>query len=264
MDLLKRHLAPLTQEAWEEIDDRAVEVLKTQLSARRVVKVQGPKGLDYTVQPEGRLELLDNIDGEVKAGLYKVQPLIETRITFRLNRWEMDNLHRGAHDVDLEPLENAARRAAHFEENAIYNGFAQGQIPGLYASSEQQEMKLGSTTKEILEALSRGSLLLNDAFAAPPYYLVVGEEGWHRLNSSNQCYSLTKQVENLIGGKVLYSPAVQGAFLLPYNHDDLELTLGMDFSLGYEKHDEKEIQLFLAESFTFRVLDPALIVRYLV
>ena len=50
-----RELAPISSEAWEEIDARASEVLKSYLSARRVVKVNGPKGLDYNVITEGRL-----------------------------------------------------------------------------------------------------------------------------------------------------------------------------------------------------------------
>ena len=54
------------------------------------------------------------------------------------------------------------------------------------------------------------------------------------------------------------------AFLVPYDHDDLELTIGQDFSIGYEAHDTKEVTLFLTESFTFRVLDGSLIVPFTV
>ena len=53
--MLYRDLAPITKEAWGEIDSRAAEVLKSYLSARKVVKVNGPKGLDYNVITEGRL-----------------------------------------------------------------------------------------------------------------------------------------------------------------------------------------------------------------
>ena len=42
--MLYRELAPITKEAWEEIEDRLMEVFKTYLSARKVVKVEGPKG----------------------------------------------------------------------------------------------------------------------------------------------------------------------------------------------------------------------------
>ena len=39
MDFFKRQLAPLSSEAWEEINDRAKRVLKSYLSARKVVNV---------------------------------------------------------------------------------------------------------------------------------------------------------------------------------------------------------------------------------
>jgi uncharacterized linocin/CFP29 family protein len=42
--MLKRELAPFESSVWNEIDERAAQVLKSYLSARRVVNVQGPKG----------------------------------------------------------------------------------------------------------------------------------------------------------------------------------------------------------------------------
>ena len=52
------------------------------------------------------------------------------------------------------------------------------------------------------------------------------------------------------------------AFLMPYDHEDIELTIGQDFSIGYENHDDKKIKLFITESLTFRVLDEKLIVKF--
>jgi uncharacterized linocin/CFP29 family protein len=48
MDLFKRQLAPLSSEAWEEINERAKQVLKSYLSARKIVNVVGPKGWEYS------------------------------------------------------------------------------------------------------------------------------------------------------------------------------------------------------------------------
>lgn len=261
MDILKRQMAPLSGDAWHEIEERAGEALKTNLSARRVVKVNGPKGLDYTVIPQGRLTLLDGKD-EVKTGLYQVKPLVETRISFELDRWEMDNIARGARDVDLENLEEAARKAAHFEENAIYNGYEPAGIVGLNQAAKQKPIPFGSDSATILEGLSKGLLQLKEAFINPPLTLVVGEEGWHRVNRELHGYPLVKRIENLIGGKILYTPVIDGALLLPYDNEELELTLGLDFSIGYETHDSQKVRLFIAESFTFRVLNPDIVIPY--
>ncbi len=65
-----------------------------------------------------------------------------------------------------------------------------------------------------------------------------------------------------MGGKVLYSPVADGAFMIPYDHEDLELTIGQDFAIGYESHDSKTVTLFITESFTFRVLDGNIICKF--
>lgn len=261
MNFLKRQLAPLTEEAWHGIDERAREVFKSFLTARKVVHVDGPQGLDHTVIPEGRLSILEEKPGEVCTGLYKVKPLVETRIEFTLNRWEMDNLARGARDVDLGPLEEAARKAAMFEENVIFNGYAKGQIEGLVQAADKT-LEFGQDASSIMDAVTDGVLALQENFATRPLNLVAGEKVWHQINHEAGAYPLYKQITELIEGSILFSPALEGALLLPYDHEDLELSLGIDFSIGYQDHDAKDVRLYITESFTFRVLDPALVVKF--
>ena len=262
MDLLKRELAPLAKEAWEEIDQRAVDVLKTHLSARKVVYVQGPKGWHHTAISEGRLSLLDEAEGSVQSGVHQVKPLVETRISFSLSRWEMDNILRGAKDVRLDPLETAAEKMAFFEEDAVYNGYEKGGIKGLFQSAEVKPLSFGNDGKAIMESLSKAILLMKEAYQEGPFTLVVGEEGWKRVNSEIQGYPLIKRVRDMISGNVIFSSAVKEAVLIPHDHDDLEMVIGGDFSIGYESHDSQEVHLFMAESFTFRVLDPAIIIPF--
>lgn len=52
--------------------------------------------------------------------------MVETRISFNLDVWELDNVIRGAEDVELGPLEEAAAQAADFEDKAIYEGLSEG------------------------------------------------------------------------------------------------------------------------------------------
>ncbi len=260
MDFLKRQLAPLTEEAWHSIDERAEDVLKSLLTARKVVRVDGPKGLNHTVVPEGRLTVLEEDSEKVCSGLFKVKPLVETRTSFTLDRWELDNTSRGARDVDLEPLEEAARKAALFEENAIFNGFKKGDIEGL-DSAAAKNAEFGKDSSKIMESISTAVLSLKESYATKPLTLVAGEKAWQLVNKETGAYPLSKRIEDLIGGEILYSPVVKGAFLLPYDHEDLEMTLGIDFAIGYQAHDSQSVRLFIVESFTFRVIDPALIVK---
>jgi uncharacterized linocin/CFP29 family protein len=67
----------------------------------------------------GRLNILDNKSSNVKLGMYDNKSLVETRITFELSRWELDNLLRGAKDIELDALEDAAKEIARFEDDVI-------------------------------------------------------------------------------------------------------------------------------------------------
>ena len=121
MDILKRELAPIPAEAWMEIDEQAIRSLKAILSARKVIDVTGPMGTDFPGVPEGRLEYpKKQPKKDVSYGIHKVHHLVETRIPFDLDVIELDNVVRGAKDVDLGNLEDAARKIALFEEKVVY------------------------------------------------------------------------------------------------------------------------------------------------
>ena len=260
MDLFKQNLAPIPTEAWDEINERASEVIKSFLTARKVISVTGPLGLEKEALSTGRVNLIKD-NNNVKAGLYEVKPLLETRISFTLDRWELDNLLRGAEDVDLEALEKAAEELALFEEETIYNGNKEAGIEGL---TEKAAHKISSTKEanDILQKVAEGILKLQDAYTDGPYYLVVSDEAYKVLSQVHGGKLLRELVKNLIGGEIIRSKVIKGALLLPYNHPDLNITLGQDYQVGYSEHSSKEVKLFIMNSFTTRILDKNLIVYY--
>lgn len=259
--MLYRDISPVSAKAWEEIDERAREVLKSYLSARKVVHVVGPKGLDYNAVPEGRLTNVGEEDG-VCFGNYKVVPLTETRIEFEMDRWELDNVERGAKDVDYGPLEKAMEKIALFEENAIFDGLDKAIIEGLDKEKSGKSIKFGSNAKGIMDAVTQGIIKLRKAYVKAPYALVVSPEAYKRILSEETAYPLDERIEELIGGKIVLNQAIEGAYLLPFDHEDLELTIGRDFSIGYQNHTNEKVKFFVKESFTFRVLDEAIIIKY--
>ena len=260
MDFLKRELAPITANGWKEIEERAAAVLSKELSARKFIRVTGPLGRDVTSVTTGRMDVKTKDD--IKYGVYKVQPLIESRICFPLSRWELDNIERGAKDVDYTSLDDGVRKAAKFEEEAIFKGLEDGQVDGIYKSSSYEALDFGKTADETLKAIFDGVLKLDAAFAKKPYVLVVSNEKWYYLNTVVKEYSLPEKLEKILGQKIVVSKSIDGAILLPFDDENIELIIGEDFALGYQNHNESVVELFVTESFTFRVLDPALIVLF--
>lgn len=255
-----RSLAPITKNGWEQIDNRAKEVISSIISGRKVVSVTGPKGSNYVAYNHGKLGHVMEQDG-VKFASYKVTPLVEIRIEFKLNRWELDNAIRGNNNIDFTNLEDAVRKAAIFEEKAIYEGLSDGNIKGLLELTESYE-KLGDTADTIKESIAKAILKLRKAYFTGNMDLIVSEDLYAKLWSLESRTPLVKTLESMIGGKIVTSEVMKGAILIPHKNENFVLELGEDFSLGYQEHDQKEVTFFIKESFTFQVLDESLVVRF--
>jgi uncharacterized linocin/CFP29 family protein len=259
--MFKREIAPVTDAAWKEIDERAKEVLKNYLSARRVLHVNGPKGIDYTSVNEGRLGTINEQEG-INYGFYQVKPLLEARVEFELERWELDNTVRGAKDINLEALEKAVRDLALFEEKVLYYGLENGSIHGLLNDVSQDTISFGDDTESIMQAISQGMIRLKEHFVDKPYSLIVGEKGWSLLNKEMNGYPLLKRVEDVLGTEVIYSHVLKEALLIPSDHQDLEMTIGQDYTIGYQSSDNKTVRFYITESFTYRTLDSNIIIQF--
>lgn len=268
MDILKRELAPIPAEAWAEIDQQAVRSLTAILSARKVIDVTGPMGTDFPGVPEGRLEFPQKPpQDEVTYGIHKVHHLVETRIPFELDVNELDNVVRGAKDVDLANLEDAARKIALFEEKVIYHGLPEANIRGLALCTEGECLTMGSKPEQLLEAVAEGITALTGRAVEGPYAFVVGPKLWSLMSAHLQGYPVKMQAENILGGQVVLSPYLTGkhageAFMLSQRGGDLEIILGQDMAVGYESHNFEKVKLYFTESFTFRILEPAAVIHF--
>lgn len=258
MDILKRSVSNITDEAWAEIDEQASAVLRSNLSARKFADIEGPFGWDYAARPTGRLELVKEPDGGLEYGVHKVMPMAEVRVSFDLDTWELDNITRGAKDPELGPLEDAAKKIAEFEEKAVYKGLEQACIKGL--SEVASENTVEGTRDSLLDVLSRGVRTLGRNAVEGPFALVADEELWTYIYSRSSGYPLSKSVTSIADGGIILSPVVEGSYLVSLRGGDMELVLGQDLSVGYHGRDKSRVNLFITESFSFRVIAPEAIV----
>ena len=136
MSSLNRALAPLSQAAWNAIDEEAADVLKVTLAGRKLVDFKGPLGWETSAVDTGRVEETGCKPGaNVSVRRRRVHPLVEFRREFEISRSEMEALDRGAGDPDLDPVVDAARSLAAAEDEAIFNGFADIGIDGILPSA---------------------------------------------------------------------------------------------------------------------------------
>jgi uncharacterized linocin/CFP29 family protein len=269
MDYLKRELAPIPMEAWGEIDAQATRSLKSMLSGRKVLDVEGPMGTDFPGVPEGRLSYPDQqSDKDLTFGIRKVHHIVEIKVPFDLDIAELDNVVRGAKDVDLSNLEEAARKTALFEEKVIYHGLPDANITGLKMCTDGECLTIESTPEKLLEGIADGVTSFTSNSIEGPYSFIVGPKLWSRMSAHVQGYPVKMQAEAILGGSVLLSPYLSGefeneAYMLTQRGGDLELILGQDLAIGYDNHNSTNVRLYFTESFTFRVLEPLAVQNFI-
>ena len=259
MDLLKRELAPVLPDAWKLIDEAASGVLKMNLAGRKLVDFKGPFGWGFAAVNTGRLELFDAQPAKgVSVGLRRVHPLLELRAPIRLVQMELDTVARGATDPDLDAVVQAAEQVARAEDSAIFNGYERAGITGIIQASPHAPRKLTGVSeypKVILDAKE----ILRQAGIEGPYAVALGPRAYDEVfAASPEGYPIAKQIQRqIIDGPIVLAPAIEGGVLVSLRGGDYELTVGQDLSIGYAHHDKDSVELYLTESFTFRVLEPA-------
>ncbi len=263
MDLLKRSLAPILHEAWELVDAEAKRVLELSLAGRKVVDFRGPHGWKIAAVNTGRLKLLSDVKDDVSLGVRLVQPIIETRVPIKLAIMELDTVARGADDPDLAPVVEAAKKIAFVEDDAIFNGLDRAGIAGILPSSKHSALTLPANVLELPRTVVEAKEILRKAGIGGPYVLVLGTALYEQVFAATEDgRSLAKRLDQLVPeGHIVQSDAVQGAALVSARGGDYELTVGQDLSIGYAYHTKHEVELYLTESFTFRVLEAAAAVR---
>jgi uncharacterized linocin/CFP29 family protein len=141
--LLREH-APITEASWGLIDDEARERLTPALAARKLVDVSDPHGWKHSATNLGRVSALaDTPNGGVTAAQRRVLPIVELWAPFAVSRAELRDADRGADDVDLDALDEAARRIAAAENRAVFHGWAAAGITGIAEASTHDPIPLG-------------------------------------------------------------------------------------------------------------------------
>ncbi|MPZ42241.1 MAG: bacteriocin [Betaproteobacteria bacterium] len=258
MNNLLRELAPITPEAWAQIDNEAKRTLKLMLAARRLVDFNGPLGSDVSALSDGRVEdLASPIEKGVEGRLRKARTLVELRVPFELSRQELEAIGRGAQDPNLDPVRHAARAAAIAEDRAIFLGYPQAHIAGIAEASASSNLTLSEDYEAYPQVVAEATNKLRGAGVGGPYAIALGPRCFAGLTRTTKGgYPVMEHVRRLLDGPIVWAPAADGAIVMSLRGGDFELAVGQDFSIGYLDHTATTVRLYLQESFTFRVLAP--------
>lgn len=256
--LLREH-APVTQAGWELLDSEARERLTPALAARKLVDFAGPHGWAHSATNLGRTEAIAEApEEEVAARRRLVLGLVELRVRFSIARSELEDTDRGAEDIDLDALDQAARRIARAENAAVFHGWSAAGIAGIIEASTHDRIALGEDCERYPRHVAKAVDALRAVGIEAPYGLALGPETHTRVleTSEHGGYPLLEHLREIVGGPIVWAPAVTGGAVLSMRGGDFLFDSGEDLSIGYESHDADAVHLYLEESFSFRVATP--------
>jgi uncharacterized linocin/CFP29 family protein len=259
MSHLLRAQAPVSELGWKLLDDEAAERLTPALAARKLVDFSGPHGWDHSATNLGRVEELPDAPGDgVAAGQRRVLGLVELRAHFAISRAQLDDAERGAVDIDLDTLDHAVRRIAIAENTAVFHGMSAAGIRGIAEVSSHDQIALGEDCEVYPRHVAKAVDALRAEGIAGPYGLALSPEGHtHVLETAEHGgYPLMQHLGEILGGPIVWAPGVDGGVVLSMRGGDFLFESGQDLSIGYENHDADSVQLYLEESFSFRVATP--------
>jgi len=249
---LHRDLAPMSDEAWADLEAEARRTFTRHVAARRAVDVIGPAGETMAAVGTGHLRPATS-DRAVDAWVREARPLVEFRVPFTVSRQAVDDVARGARDPDWRPVKEAAREIAFAEDRMVFDGFAAADVEGIRAAISNPAIALPAEVSAFPNTVARGMSVLRLAGVGGPYALLLGAEEYTAVaETTDHGYPIHEHIVRVLGeeGCVLWAPALtNGALLLGARGGDFELYVGQDLSIGYLSHTTSSIELYFQEFF---------------
>jgi len=232
---LGRDDAPFGAQIWEALDGIVVGAARSQLSARRLLEIEGPFGLALKSIPlpdtTARLG-----DASLMASPALPVPLIET--TFALSARDLAAFEETGFSLDSQTVAEAAIRAAQAEDTLLLEGNKELGLEGLLTAKGAQSVTLGkwdetgSAANDVVKALTA----LDAAGFHGPYTLALAPGLYnHLLRILPQGFQTELQhIESIVGGKVVKAPGIKkGGVLLASGKQFASIVIGQDMATGF-------------------------------
>jgi len=254
MNNLHRELAPISDVAWAQIEEEVSRTFKRHIAGRHVVDLHGPAGTGLSAVGTGHLRPISSTAGII-ARQREVKPLVELRVPFELDRQAINDVERGANDSDWQAAKDAARKLAFAEDGAIFEGYAAAGIEGVRQGTSNPKMTLPDDVRMYPDAIAQGLSQLRLVGVNGPYSVLLDADIYTALaETSDHGYPVLEHVKRLVDDKIVWAPAISGAFVLTTRGGDFDLHIGQDVSIGYLSHTDSMVELYLQETFTFLYL----------
>jgi uncharacterized linocin/CFP29 family protein len=203
----------------------------------------------------GHLRAIAASGDGITAQQREANALVELRVPFELDRQMIDDVERGSNNSDWQPAKDAARMLAFAEDRAMFEGYDAAGIVGVRQGTSNPKKSLPADVREYPKAFAQALNQLRVVGVNGPYAILLGAECYTQLaETSDYGYPVLEHVKRLVEGKIIWALAIDGAFVVTTRGGDFDLRIGQDASIGYLSHTDRQVRLYLQETFTFLYL----------
>jgi len=250
--------APFGSDILEKIEAAAVAAARELLTGRRILEVEGPYGLGLTTVEVGNDELCRQPGpDEASAVMSRAVsvPMIYRRFALSKRRIAaVEDMHQ---PLTLKVVTDAAQAVAQREEEFVYQGQLEFNLPGLLTSEGRNTLQGGDwgNVDQVLEDVIAAVDILDGKGYRGPYGLALAPTLYNNLFRRYAGTDLL-QIEHLkrlctrgivkaaIGGGVLVAPDVG------------PIILGQDLQVSYLGPDAAHYNFTLSESLVLKIEAP--------
>ncbi|WP_232699879.1 family 1 encapsulin nanocompartment shell protein [Brevibacillus daliensis] len=265
--------SPLSKDEWGQLDETIVEMARRQLVGRRFIDIYGPLG-------EGIQTITNDIYDESRFGnlslrgesLELSKPSKRVSLTipilykdFMLYWRDRAQARTLGMPIDLSAAANAAAGCALMEDDLIFNGAEEFDLPGLMnvkgrlTHIKSDWMESGNAFGDVVEARNK---LLKMGHSGP-YALIVSPELYsllHRVHKGTNVLEID-HIRNLVTEGVFQSPVIKGSsgVLVATGRHNLDLAIAEDFDSAFLGDEQMNSVLRVYECIVLRVKRPSAI-----
>jgi len=256
---LGREDAPFDEKTWAALDEVVTSAAKSQLSARRLLDIEGPYGLATKSVP---LEDKTVAEGDARLASSKVLPIPLIEAGFTLSARDLATFEETGFSLDAEAVARAAMAIAAAEDALIFEGNKGLGIEGLLTARGALSLKLGkweevgAAANDVIHALNA----LDEAGFHGPYLLALAPALYNLLHRIYpQGYQIEMQhIESIVGSKVIKAPGIKsGGVLLASGKQFASIVVGQDMMTGFVGPSGSGYEFKVSESLAPRIRVPA-------
>jgi uncharacterized linocin/CFP29 family protein len=265
--------SPLNGEEWRELEQTVIENARRQLVGRRFIEIYGPLG-------EGVQSVANDIyenpeSGGISfhgAGLNLSEPTRRVHLTIPLIHkdfilyWrDIQQAKQLGSPIDFSAAANAAQQCALLEDDLIFNGSTQFNLPGIMnvkgriAHIRGDWMKSGNAFTDVVEA--RNKLL--QLGHTGPYALVLSPELYaliHRVHEGTHVLEV-EHIRELMSAGIYQTPMIKGrrGAVIDAGRQNIDLTIAVDFQTAFLDEENMNYLFRVYESVVPRIKRPSAI-----